>query len=1454
MAESSQSQPEQSVSGQNKPSPDTPPCRKRLQHDAYTIGWVCALSKEQTAARAMLDEEHEPLPTPRNDHNAYTLGSIRGHNVVIACLPNIGTNPAATVATSMISTFQSIRFGLMVGIGGGIPSKVKLGDVVVSQPVADYHGVIQWDMGKLERDGRFVHTGSLNRPPNALLNASNQLKSNHEMYGSQINQYLDDVERKFPRLAPKYTRYEAMQDPLLRSETFRTPREVYFLSWLWHAIIAIVAYLLGLWAINPVYEENVRSTEKAEGARAPREVRVHHGLIASGNTVVKDAQSRDLLDKRFGGHLLCVEMEAAGLMNDFPCIVIRGICDYADSGKEKTWQEYAAAVAAAYAKELLGCMQPSVVDAEDPAKAILEKVQLQIESVQQTTAATKATTDSIRSNLHTDEIKRWLCPPDPSSNASHARTLRHKGTGSWLLESPVFQAWHSGSRRQLWLHGLAGCGKSVLSTTVLDHLANGNDGLILSFFFDFNDVAKQTLEGMLRSLAFQLFRGGVDSANHLDALFQAHRSGSDQPRTKELWSIVFKMLEAHKKVYVVLDALDESKTRDAVLEWIRDMVSRPDLELDKKAVNSDIQSWVIAQLSQRRDFTEKPLSQSLLEEIRKKVGNGADGMFRWAFCQLDNLARCPHEEAMEEALKSLPRDLDKTYERMFESIPTKLKNDAIRLLQFLVHSKRPLTLAEVKEVIATKIENDSRGFHIKRRLFCETDILAYCPSLVTVVPANDKELHLAHFSVKEYLLGHDQFKVTAASISITRTCLVYLTDIDGSEKEIKQQYPMARYAAEMWISHAASTQADEEIMGMTVRFLDKEATFQRWARLYQADRSWDNNPGPPRGSRLYYACFSGLVAPARNLIDKGADVNAQGGWYGNALQAASQRGHQDIVNLLLDKGADVNVQGGSDGNALYNASEGGHQNIVNLLLDKGANVNAQGGRYRNALHAASQGGHQDIVNLLLDKGADVNAKGGPDCNVLYSASEGGHQAIVKLLLDKGADVNAQGGRYGNALQAASQGGHQAIVNLLFDKGADINAQGGLYGNPLRASLIGGHQAIANLLLDKGADVNARGGEHGNALYTASQGGHQDIVNLLLDKGADVNARGGFYDNALQAASQGGHQDIVNLLLDNGADVNAQGGRYGNALQASSERSHQDIVNLLLDKGADVNAQGGFYDNALQAASQGGRQDIVNLLLDKGADVNAQGGRYGNALQAASQGGHQAIVKLLLDKGADINAQGGRYSNALQAASQRGHQDIVNLLLDKGADVNAQGGPDGNALQVASQRGHQAIVKLLLDKGADINAQGGLYGNVLYSASQGGHQAIVKLLLDKGADINAQGGFYDNALQAASQGGRQDIVNLLLDKGADVNAQGGRYGNALQAASQGGHQAIVKLLLDKGADVNAQGGFYDNALQAASQGGHQVIVNLLQIRGGITMSSQYSCSAIPRNLGDKFPLK
>ena len=162
--------------------------RDDFQNDDYTVGWVCALPKERTAATAMLDRRHADLPKPPNDPNTYILGSVGKHNVAIAYLPRgkIGNNSAATVAAWMISTFPSTKFGLMDGIGGGVPPKVRLGDVVVSTPVVQFPGVVQWDIGKAKEGGSFERTRSLNNPPSALLAALTKLETDHELTSSRI--------------------------------------------------------------------------------------------------------------------------------------------------------------------------------------------------------------------------------------------------------------------------------------------------------------------------------------------------------------------------------------------------------------------------------------------------------------------------------------------------------------------------------------------------------------------------------------------------------------------------------------------------------------------------------------------------------------------------------------------------------------------------------------------------------------------------------------------------------------------------------------------------------------------------------------------------------------------------------------------------------------------------------------------------------------------------------------------------------------------------------------------------------------------------------------------------------------------------------------------------------------------------------------------------------------------
>jgi len=218
----------------------------------------------------------------------------------------------------------------MVGVGGGIPSSdndIRLGDIAVSYPSGQSGGVIQYDLGK-EEDGGFRRTGSLNSPPTLLLTAVASLRaipSLREELTALVNAAFsnpyDDEDRRFPSNEPD----------VLFEQTYFGEKVV---------------------------------------KRKPRESnhpKCFYGNLGSGNRVIKSADVRRRLAKEEG--VIAFEMEAAGLMNSFNCIAIRGICDYADSHKHKKWQPYAAAVAAAFAKRLLSVISTQAVEHLEPVKS-----------------------------------------------------------------------------------------------------------------------------------------------------------------------------------------------------------------------------------------------------------------------------------------------------------------------------------------------------------------------------------------------------------------------------------------------------------------------------------------------------------------------------------------------------------------------------------------------------------------------------------------------------------------------------------------------------------------------------------------------------------------------------------------------------------------------------------------------------------------------------------------------------------------------------------------------------------------------------------------------------------------------------------------------------------------------------------------------------------------------------
>lgn len=311
----------------------------------YTVGWISAVTTEYVAAQQLLDEKHERPPRlSARSKNNYTLGKLGKHNVVITNLPvgGYGTTSAALAAEEMMQSFPNIRIVLMVGIGGGVPSRhdIRLGDVVVSVPSDGRGGVLQYDFGKAIQDQEFKVTGFLDQPPPALRTALGGLQVEYEVEGHTLDQTINTLLQKKPRLQDKYGRPDPATDRCYKSN---------------------VVHPVDGGCCDSHHDDELLVLRRPRTAKEDNPA-IHYGLIASANQLMKDAYLRDHLAEQMD--VLCFEMEAAGLMNNFPCLVIRGICDYADSHKNKVWQGYAAMTAAAYAKDLLNQIDPWEVEQE----------------------------------------------------------------------------------------------------------------------------------------------------------------------------------------------------------------------------------------------------------------------------------------------------------------------------------------------------------------------------------------------------------------------------------------------------------------------------------------------------------------------------------------------------------------------------------------------------------------------------------------------------------------------------------------------------------------------------------------------------------------------------------------------------------------------------------------------------------------------------------------------------------------------------------------------------------------------------------------------------------------------------------------------------------------------------------------------------------------------------------
>ncbi|KAL6406257.1 hypothetical protein AUP68_10427 [Ilyonectria robusta] len=543
----------------------------------YNVGWICAITTEYVAAQSFLDEKHNrPDHVSTNDSNIYTLGRIGKHNVVIGVMPDgeYGIAAAAGVAKGMLTSFPNVRIGLMVGIGGGAPSPkndIRLGDIVVSTPRDGHGGVFQYDFGKTIQGQTFQTLGFLNQPPEPLRAAIADIRAEYELDGHQLEEAITGVFDQRPRLRRKYQRPGEDSDKLFQKEVVHPKTEGASCESCYDGPSSLV-------------ERHKRTDEEDNPA-------IHYGTIASANQLMKDALVRDRLAEE--RNVLCFEMEAAGLMNRFPCIVIRGICDYSDSHKNKEWQGYAAMAAAAYAKDLLCRIPPNKVEAERQISAVLESLTKDVEDIRMTTVDTEEEVQNIHTTLrHTDHMMILGRLPIAegasfdSSAEEHSPTclrdtrvdlLRH--IHEWALDpnaKPIF-----------WLNGMAGTGKSTISRTISRSFSESGH-LGGSFFFKRGELDRGSLSKFFTTLASQLAKREPAIAPHIKATIDADPHIAGKAVRDQFSELVMRPLSSVvpgtwrlDTLVVVVDALDECDQDEDVKLLINLFSSTTDLRFPK---------------------------------------------------------------------------------------------------------------------------------------------------------------------------------------------------------------------------------------------------------------------------------------------------------------------------------------------------------------------------------------------------------------------------------------------------------------------------------------------------------------------------------------------------------------------------------------------------------------------------------------------------------------------------------------------------------------------------------------------------------------------------------------------------------------------------------------------------------------------------------------------------------
>lgn len=1013
---------------------------------------------------------------------------------------------------------------------------------------------------------------------------------------------------------------------------------------------------------------------------------------------------------------------------------------------------------------------------------------------------------------------RWLSTSPCHLHHSAIAESRMNGFGEWLLTHKDYHEWYqSSSSAILLVHGIPGCGKTHLSSVLVDELLSNAelhpDAAPFAYFYCMDTKAEpersstlEILRSVLRQLSMSTSQGDVRdiiNSEYQRRLNLPSTKGLDLPRlnSKECVDLIISAAN-EDPITIVLDAIDQVNEDDRfellnaftrimneagnVVKFLITSRSENDLLsaipltrkvlVTKENTRKDMEAFIRQSLNRARLLSGN-LSTETQKALQDTLLNGADEMFLWAHRQIYQLRvrRIQHEEDLLPALKTnVLSDLDKLYDDSLTQIFTAGETSrklATHIFSWLLYMEDLMTPSALKTAISFAGTNSID--------LTSVDILDLCANLI-VIDADRDCVRFAHQSVQEFLLRSkpDLFLPSVSHAILASTCIECVSRGPPSEKALSTQMKdFYFYAAVHWASHLgkveeANDQATQHFLSFVFEEDSSETSlsFEIWMGLCKeiADllpiyhpmvSAFDAIPNET-SSPIFLESMFGLHKLLEILVLSKTENNwNRRNFLGHtAIYLTSAAGHTSSVSLLISQGAEINIEGGKHGSPLHAACFNGHLQVVELLLENKAST-THGSKFECALQAAFCGGNENVALFLIEHGSSINSVKDYD-RVSHMAAEYGFCRVIDEL-QTSSYASFRGEEKTEKQRArmvrAIKGGQIGVLRQLLRNVSDLLTI--LPKDAVAIAALNGHDDIVNLLLDLSMAIKYEG-IFGTPLRSASLEGRKSTVELLIRRGADFKtdeSKG----NAFYVAAIKGHDSIIRALVRHGINVNQRSGLVGTALQAAALHGHISIVESLLDAGANIYASGYFRD-AFHAAAEREHHKTMTLLLDRGYSLSAGFGVASGPMRSLSLG--YSLSEGLGVASRPMHSPGhplprNRYEELFEAAA------VAHERIHRASQADSEPSADSltqNFQREASREVSENTTDVpdMYPKAAQSSPGPSLH--LLGMAAASGGIETVQFLLRQKTALRIQDDTLRSAVLEAAWRGRLDIVEVLVD--------------------------------------------------------------------------------------------